>query len=77
MSFYHTLIMTYTSVSTKYQVVIPKEIRDRIEIRPGQKFIVWEKGGVISLIPLLKFKEMEGYFKGIDLSDIREETERT
>ena len=76
MSFYHTLIMTYTSVSTKYQVVIPKEIRDRVEIKPGQKFIVWEKGGIISLIPVLKFKEMEGYFKGMDLSDIREETER-
>ena len=68
--------MTYTSVSTKYQVVIPKEIRDRVEIKPGQKFIVWEKGGIISLIPVLKFKEMEGYFKGMDLSDIREETER-
>lgn len=69
--------MTYTSVSTKYQVVIPKEIRERVEVKPGQKFIVWEKGGIISLIPVLKFKAMEGYFKEMDLSDIREETDRT
>ena len=69
--------MTYTSVSTKYQVVIPKTVRDRMEIKPGQKFVVWEKAGVIYLIPALKFKEMEGHFCGMDISNTREETERT
>ena len=68
--------MTYTSLSTKYQVVIPKEVRERMEIKPGQKFIVWEKGGVIYLIPALKFKAMEGWFKGMDIANIREESER-
>ena len=69
--------MTYTSVSTKYQVVIPKEVRERMEIKPGQKFIVWEKGGVIYLIPSLKFKNMEGWFKGMNTSNLREESERS
>jgi AbrB family looped-hinge helix DNA binding protein len=69
--------MTYTSVSTKYQVVIPKEVRERLEIKPGQKFVIWEKAGVIYLIPALKFKDMEGWFGGMDISDTREESERT
>lgn len=69
--------MTYTSVSTKYQVVIPKEVRERMEIKPGQRFAVWEKAGVIYLIPQLKLKAMEGRLRGLDLSDIREESERT
>lgn len=69
--------MTYTSVSTKYQIVIPKEVREQLEVRPGQKFAVCEKSGVIYLIPALKFKDMEGIFKGMDLADIREESERS
>ncbi|MDO8526057.1 MAG: AbrB/MazE/SpoVT family DNA-binding domain-containing protein [Deltaproteobacteria bacterium] len=68
--------MTYTSVSTKYQVVIPKEVRERIDIKPGQKFIVWEKAGIIYLIPVLKFKAMEGYFKGMNIEGYREEEDR-
>lgn len=69
--------MTYTSVSTKYQVVIPKEVRERMEIRPGQKFVVWEKAGVIYLVPALKFDELEGWLRGMDIAGVREESDRT
>ncbi|HEX5036579.1 MAG TPA: AbrB/MazE/SpoVT family DNA-binding domain-containing protein, partial [bacterium] len=43
--------MTYTSVSSKFQVVIPKEVRERLSMKPGQKLIVYERGGIIHLIP--------------------------
>lgn len=69
--------MTYTSVSTKFQVVIPKEVRKRLEIHPGQKFIVWEKGGVIYLVPAVKFKAMRGRFKGMTTVNVRDESERS
>lgn len=69
--------MTYTSVSTKYQVVIPKEVRERIDVKPGQKFIVWEKGGIIHLVPVVPLKKMRGFLKGMDVDDIRDEGERT
>lgn len=69
--------MTYTSVSTKYQVVIPKEVRQRLEIRPGQKMVVWEKAGVIYLIPAIKLKSMQGWFRGIDTGSVREERDRS
>lgn len=65
--------MTYSSVSTKYQIVIPKEVRRRLEIKPGQKFIVWEKGGIIHLIPVMKIEKLRGWLKGMDTSNIREE----
>ena len=68
--------MTYTTVSTKYQVVIPKEVRRRVKMKPGQKFIVWEKAGIIHLVPILKLENMEGLFKGMDARNIREEGER-
>lgn len=70
------MYMTYTSVSTKYQVVIPKEVRQRMNIKPGQKFIVWEKAGVIYLIPSVRFEQMKGWFEGMDLAEVREESDR-
>ncbi|MBI5299585.1 MAG: AbrB/MazE/SpoVT family DNA-binding domain-containing protein [Deltaproteobacteria bacterium] len=69
--------MTYTSLSTKYQVVIPKEVRERIDIKPGQKFIIWEKGGVIYLIPDINIKSMEGFLKGMDANNVRDRNDRT
>ena len=77
LSYYTIPYMTYTTVSTKYQIVIPREVRERVKLKPGQKFIVWEKGGVIYLVPSIKLQQMEGAFKGMDLSDIRDEGERS
>lgn len=70
--------MTYTSVSTKFQVVIPKELRDKIRLKPGQKLIVYEKGGIIHLIPDLPIKKLRGIFKGrgIGLEDLRDKSDR-
>jgi AbrB family looped-hinge helix DNA binding protein len=68
--------MTYTTVSTKYQIVIPKEVRRRVKIKPGQKFIIWEKGGVIFLVPTVKLEDMEGIFPELNTDNIRDEGER-
>ncbi|MBI2326872.1 AbrB/MazE/SpoVT family DNA-binding domain-containing protein [Candidatus Curtissbacteria bacterium] len=43
--------MIQTSVSTKYQVVIPKEIRKKIKVKPGQKLDIDTKGNQIILSP--------------------------
>ncbi|MBI2982263.1 MAG: AbrB/MazE/SpoVT family DNA-binding domain-containing protein [Deltaproteobacteria bacterium] len=70
--------MTYTSVSPKYQVVIPKEVRERIHLKPGQKMIVYERGGVVHLIPSVPLKKLRGLFKGrgITLEGLRDKTDR-
>ncbi|MBI2336027.1 MAG: AbrB/MazE/SpoVT family DNA-binding domain-containing protein [Deltaproteobacteria bacterium] len=70
--------MTYVSLSPKFQVVIPKEVRNRLKLLPKQKFSVIEKGGVIYLIPEIPLKKMKGFFQGksLDTSPLREKTDR-
>ncbi|MGA9534498.1 MAG: AbrB/MazE/SpoVT family DNA-binding domain-containing protein [Desulfobacterales bacterium] len=58
--------MQTVTVSPKYQVVIPKEIRKAMRIRPGQKLKVIEYEGRIELIPDRDISELKGFLKGIN-----------
>ncbi|MEE8401920.1 MAG: HgcAB-associated protein [Candidatus Hydrothermarchaeaceae archaeon] len=55
------------SVDNRGQMVLPKEIRDRANIRDGDKLAVlsWEKGGKICCISLIKADNFEGMVKGL------------
>jgi AbrB family looped-hinge helix DNA binding protein len=64
--------MQTVTVSPKYQVVIPKNIRDALKLRPGQKMRVIEYDGRIELIPDRDISELRGFLKGIDTSVERE-----
>ena len=64
--------MQTVTVSAKYQVVIPKNIRDALKLRPGQKMRVVEYEGRIELIPDRDIAELRGFLKGIDTSLERE-----
>jgi AbrB family looped-hinge helix DNA binding protein len=65
--------MTTVTVSPKYQIVIPKEIRETMGIFSGQKVQIMSYQGRIELIPLRPMKEMKGFLEGIDTSIVREE----
>lgn len=65
--------MTAVTVSPKYQIVIPKEIRESMGIFSGQKVQIMSYQGRIELIPLKPMKEMKGFLEGIDTSVVREE----
>lgn len=67
--------MTSVKVSPKYQVVIPKEIRESMGIVSGQKIQVLTYGNRIELIPIKPMKELRGFLKGIDTS-VERETDR-
>jgi len=58
--------MTAVTVSPKYQVVIPKDIRDATGIVSGQKLQVLAFGNRIELIPIKPLAQMRGFLKGID-----------
>ena len=58
--------MDTTTVSTKFQVVIPLRVRRALGIRPGQKVQVIPYEGRIELIPLEPMKKARGFLKGID-----------
>jgi len=58
--------MHIVTVSPKYQVVIPKSVRETLRLKPGQKMQVIEYEGRIELIPDRDIKELRGFLKGIN-----------
>jgi AbrB family looped-hinge helix DNA binding protein len=58
--------MTSVTISPKFQVVIPKEVRDSLGLVSGQKVQVLSYQNRIELIPLKPMKAMKGFLKGID-----------
>jgi AbrB family looped-hinge helix DNA binding protein len=64
--------MGTVTISPKFQVVIPRLIRDKLSLSPGQKIQAIAYGNRIELIPLRPIKEMRGFLKGIDTRVERE-----
>jgi len=62
-------------VSPKYQVVIPKGVREALGIRPGQEVAVLRYRGRVELIPMKPVKQMRGFLRGVD-SRIEREPDR-
>ena len=67
--------MQKVTVSPKYQVVIPKNIRETLQLKPGQKLSVIEYDGRIEMIPDRDISELRGFIKGIN-TDIQRENDR-
>ena len=65
--------MTTVTVSSKFQVVIPKEAREKLGIQIGQKFQIIPYENRLEFIPIVNLREMRGFLKGIDTTIIREE----
>jgi AbrB family looped-hinge helix DNA binding protein len=58
--------MDTVTVSPKFQVVIPREIREKLGILPGQKVRVIALGDRVELIPVRTAREMRGFLKGMN-----------
>lgn len=65
--------MEIVTVSPKYQVVIPKNVRKALGIHAGQKIQVVVYEGRIELLPVTPVKKLRGFAKGIDTSVERED----
>lgn len=59
-------------VSPKYQIVIPKAVRETLKLKPGQKMRVIEYDNRIELIPDREITELRGFLKGINTEVVRE-----
>lgn len=58
--------MKTVTVSPKYQIVIPRELRESMGIQPGEKVQIMQYENRIEFIPVRKIKKMRGFLKGID-----------
>ncbi len=68
--------MATITISSKYQVVIPKDVREKLHLKSGQKMTVVVKGGVVYLIPEKPVESFKGFLMGMNTKDIREDKER-
>ena len=67
--------MNTVTVSSKFQVVIPKEVRENIGLLAGTKLEIISYGSRIELVPIVPMKKLKGIFKGIK-TDIARENDR-
>lgn len=68
--------MATTTISPKFQVVIPKEVRKKLDLKSGQKMTVVTKGGIVYFIPEKPIEAFRGFLKGMATGNIREDEER-
>lgn len=67
-----SFICMAVTLSPKFQIVIPKEIRESLRLRSGMKFGVTSYQGQILIIPLRPIRELKGSLKGMDTTIVRE-----
>jgi AbrB family looped-hinge helix DNA binding protein len=61
------------TISPKYQVVIPKRLRRKLGLCPGQKVLAIAYENRIELVPVRPIRKMRGFLKGIDPSVSRDD----
>lgn len=67
--------MKAVTISSKYQVVIPREVRKQFDLKPGQKIIFIPYNGTLRVVIVSPIKKARGMFKGMDTDNIREEVD--
>jgi AbrB family looped-hinge helix DNA binding protein len=69
--------MTQVKLSSKYQIVIPEDVRQQLGVKPGQVFEVFALDGqVVVAVPSRPISESFGMFPGLDTSDPRDHEDR-
>lgn len=68
--------MTQATLSEKFQLSIPKAIREKLNLKAGQQFVFVTKGETIVLVPKRSAEEMRGFMKGASAADYRDRQDR-
>jgi AbrB family looped-hinge helix DNA binding protein len=64
-----------STISSKFQVVIPRAMREQFNLKPGQKIMFIPYQNSMRLVVVPSIKNARGMFKGIDTRNLREETD--
>ncbi len=65
--------MSIVTISSRYRVAIPRDVRERLGLKPGQQVQVLPLEGRIELVPLRPIEAARGYLRGIDTTVPRDE----
>lgn len=65
--------MEAVTISSKYQVVIPQEVRKQFNLKPGQKLMFIPYNGTLRVVIVPPIKKARGMLKGMNTENIREE----
>jgi AbrB family looped-hinge helix DNA binding protein len=68
--------MNTATISSKYQIVIPREVREQFGLKPGQKVVFIRHKKSLRLVIVPPIEEAHGFLKGIDTNVEREEEDR-
>ena len=68
--------MSASTISSKYQIVIPKRIRQHLNLKRGQKVQMIEFLDRVEIIPLYNIEDMMGFLEGMDTEVQRDEEDR-
>ena len=68
--------MNAVKLSSKFQLAIPKAIREELDLKAGQQFTLITKGNMSELVPILSSKEARGSFKDCNPNDYRDRQDR-
>jgi AbrB family looped-hinge helix DNA binding protein len=68
--------METVTLSSKYQLVLPRGARERLGLRPGMRITVVDKGGVIFLVPERPLPAYRGIARGVKAKGLREKKDR-
>lgn len=67
--------MEAVTISSKYQVVIPREVRKQFNLKPGQKIMFIPYNGTLRVVVVPPIKKARGLLKGINTDNLREEVD--
>ena len=67
--------MEAVTISSKYQVVIPREVRKQFNLKPGQKLMFIPYNGTLRVVIVPPIKKARGMLKGMNTNNIREEAD--
>lgn len=65
-----------TTISSKYQVVIPRAVRERLHLQSQQKLTILEKDDMLILVPQVKLESLRGIARGANVADYRDKEDR-
>jgi AbrB family looped-hinge helix DNA binding protein len=69
--------MAKGKLSSKFQISIPKEVREQMHLESGQVFFIIPRGSTIQLVPKRSIDEFKGALAGANVENVRDRKDRT